>query len=330
MPSSCGDNDRRRSVRRWPRRLLCADPPRSVAPWRRRYRDDAASSRRISHSPPPTALKRAGPSTPKPHYDDSPVDRFFLKLFNARLAAELGDDVRGRGAVTGDYDDVVARCVRLVSEAPNAAEAKARGGRVLRSLLPPGTAPALRFAFGLFPGWFVARHAAAVTPYLLPWLVGRGRVIDAPEDLMVDDASSPPGNAFEALKRMNGERADDRKNRRNQKNQNVPPGYKQGVLLERCRVLEESGCAGVCLNVCKLPTQQFLGEELGLPVTLAPDYETFECRFLFGKTPPPPESDPAFDTPCFGQCPVARVAGDAPSCDRLSPFESDAVGGGGD
>ena len=28
-----------------------------------------------------------------------------------------------------------------------------------------------------------------------------------------------------------------------------------GVKVERCRVLEESGCASVCVNSCKVPTQ---------------------------------------------------------------------------
>ena len=91
------------------------------------------------------------------------------------------------------------------------------------------------------------------------------------------------------------------------------PGYKQGVLLERCRVLEEGGCASVCLNVCKLPTQQFFNEDVGLAVTLEPDYETFECRFVYGKTPKPPELDEAFDTPCFARCPISKQrSGGAP------------------
>ena len=94
-------------------------------------------------------------------------------------------------------------------------------------------------------------------------------------------------------------------------------------------VLEESGCAGVCLNVCKLPTQQFLGEELGLPVTLAPDYETFECRFVYGKTPPPPEQDEAFDTPCFSQCPISRDAGN-PTKPFLRNSGTRASGASGD
>lgn len=29
----------------------------------------------------------------------------------------------------------------------------------------------------------------------------------------------------------------------------------QGILIERCRFLEESGCASVCTNCCQQPTQ---------------------------------------------------------------------------
>ena len=86
------------------------------------------------------------------------------------------------------------------------------------------------------------------------------------------------------------------------------PGYRQGVLLERCRVLEEGGCASVCLNVCKVPTQNFFNE-IGLDVELRPDYETFECRFVYGKKPPEMNEDPAFDTPCFAQCPISKMNG---------------------
>jgi Beta-carotene isomerase D27-like, C-terminal len=28
-----------------------------------------------------------------------------------------------------------------------------------------------------------------------------------------------------------------------------------GVLVERCRYLEESKCIGICINTCKIPTQ---------------------------------------------------------------------------
>lgn len=250
------------------------------------------------------------------------------------MALELGDDP---STATGEYDATMRRCVKLVSTSRTPLEAQQRGERVLRSLLPPGFEVGFRIFISVLPQWFVARHAAKVTPFLLPWLVGPSKVIDAPSQLPVDDTQPIPANAvYSALNGLKLEVAaariaardadagtydffsetssDGRRDRSDEDMPHKPPGfadsgYRQGVLLERCRVLEVSGCASVCLNVCKLPTQAFFNETVGLAVTLVPDYETFECRFVYGKTPPPPEQDQAFDTPCFSQCPISRDAG---------------------
>ena len=250
------------------------------------------------------------------------------------MALELGDDP---STATGEYDATMRRCVKLVSTSRTPLEAQERGERVLRSLLPPGFEVGFRIFISVLPQWFVARHAAKVTPFLLPWLVGPSKVIDAPVQLPVDDTQPIPANAvYSALNGLKLEVAaariaardadagtydffsetssDGRRDRSDEDMPHKPPGfadsgYRQGVLLERCRVLEVSGCASVCLNVCKLPTQAFFNETVGLAVTLVPDYETFECRFVYGKTPPPPEQDQAFDTPCFSQCPISRDAG---------------------
>ena len=303
---------------------------------------------RRSTCAPLRALRR-GPSTPPPSYSDTWVDRFWLRQFHRQVALELGDDP---STATGEYDATMRRCVKLVSTSKTPLEAQQRGERVLRSLLPPGFEVGFRVFIASLPEWFVARHAAKVTPYLLPWLVGPSKVIDAPHNLPVDDAQPIPANAvYSALNGLKLEVAaakiaaadanaakydgslgspsrDAASNVKksylpDEKTKNKPPGfadsgYQQGVLLERCRVLEESGCASVCLNVCKLPTQAFFNETVGLAVTLVPDYETFECRFVYGKTPPPPEQDEAFNTPCFSQCPISRDAGA-----RSKPFLPD-------
>ena len=36
----------------------------------------------------------------------------------------------------------------------------------------------------------------------------------------------------------------------------------------RCRYLEETGCASICINSCKLPTQEFFAQDMGLPLTM--------------------------------------------------------------
>nr|CAB3481914.1 unnamed protein product [Digitaria exilis] len=49
-------------------------------------------------------------------------------------------------------------------------------------------------------------------------------------------------------------------------------GVKQrsGVLIKKCRYLENSGCVGMCVNMCKIPTQDFFTNEFGLPLTMNP------------------------------------------------------------
>lgn len=77
----------------------------------------------------------------------------------------------------------------------------------------------------------------------------------------------------------------------------------QGLLVKRCRFLEESGCASVCVNACKIPTQNFFIEDMGLPLTMTPDYESHECQFSFGRLPTPQEEIDAKSTPCLSRCP---------------------------
>ncbi|KAH8077003.1 DUF4033-containing protein [Aureococcus anophagefferens] len=52
-------------------------------------------------------------------------------------------------------------------------------------------------------------------------------------------------------------------------------GAHQKLVVERCRFLEAGGCASACVNLCKIPTQRFFGEDMGLPLLMEPDYEDF-------------------------------------------------------
>ncbi|GAX75571.1 hypothetical protein CEUSTIGMA_g3014.t1 [Chlamydomonas eustigma] len=94
-----------------------------------------------------------------------------------------------------------------------------------------------------------------------------------------------------------------------------------GVYVERCRYLEEAGCVSVCVNSCKVPTQEFFATKMGLTVTLTPNYENYSCQFSFGKTPSPPDADLAFQSPCFSHCPSRLRAG-------IIPKEVESVTGG--
>uniref|UniRef100_A0A7S4DMS4 Beta-carotene isomerase D27-like C-terminal domain-containing protein n=2 Tax=Lotharella globosa TaxID=91324 RepID=A0A7S4DMS4_9EUKA len=79
-----------------------------------------------------------------------------------------------------------------------------------------------------------------------------------------------------------------------------------GVRVERCRYLEETGCASVCINCCKEPTQRFFKEDMGVDVRMTPNYDDFSCQFDFLQAPLDPSEDPAFNVACFAQCPSQK------------------------
>ena len=78
-----------------------------------------------------------------------------------------------------------------------------------------------------------------------------------------------------------------------------------GVRIERCRVLDESGCSGLCLNMCKRPTEQFFAESWGTPVAMHPNLETGECQLSFGVVPLPLDDDPSIAKGCLAGCPLS-------------------------
>ena len=84
-----------------------------------------------------------------------------------------------------------------------------------------------------------------------------------------------------------------------------------GVLVEKCAVLEHGGCKGLCVHMCKLPTERMFAEQWGLPLHMAPNFETCECQLSFGVVPPPVEEDASLPTGCLGSCPLARDGGPA-------------------
>lgn len=87
------------------------------------------------------------------------------------------------------------------------------------------------------------------------------------------------------------------------------------VFLPMCRYLAESNCAGMCVNLCKAPVQTFFTEELGMPLTMKPNFEDYSCEMVFGLTPLPLEQDEALQQPCLQDCSTAPF--DKPACHKL-------------
>ena len=79
-----------------------------------------------------------------------------------------------------------------------------------------------------------------------------------------------------------------------------------GIHIQKCRYLEQSGCVGMCINMCKLPTQEFFAKEFGFPLTMTPNFEDLSCEMVFGQVAPPLNTEQAYAQPCLtDQCDLA-------------------------
>lgn len=64
---------------------------------------------------------------------------------------------------------------------------------------------------------------------------------------------------------------------------------KSMVYIHKCRYLEASNCTGMCVNMCKKPTETFFKETFGLPLYMEPEFSDGSCKMVFGQEPPPEE-----------------------------------------
>ncbi|KAG5055329.1 hypothetical protein JHK85_007839 [Glycine max] len=66
--------------------------------------------------------------------------------------------------------------------------------------------------------------------------------------------------------------------------------------------LEETNCVGMCINLCKMPSQSFIKDTLGMPVNMVPNFDDMSCEMIFGQEPPASTDDPALKQPCYKLC----------------------------
>ena len=88
------------------------------------------------------------------------------------------------------------------------------------------------------------------------------------------------------------------------------PGVESGQEMRSrwfCRYLAESGCVGMCVNLCKTPTQTFFTEELGMPLTMKPNFDDYSCDMIFGERPPSLAVDEVNTQSCYDTCPQGKA-----------------------
>ncbi|VVA89786.1 unnamed protein product [Arabis nemorensis] len=77
---------------------------------------------------------------------------------------------------------------------------------------------------------------------------------------------------------------------------------KSVVFIEKCRFLEQTNCVGMCTHLCKIPSQIFIKDSLGMPIYMMPDFDDLSCKMMFGQDPPEIQDDPVMKQPCFQFC----------------------------
>ncbi|GMI69337.1 hypothetical protein HRI_000603000 [Hibiscus trionum] len=77
---------------------------------------------------------------------------------------------------------------------------------------------------------------------------------------------------------------------------------KNVVYVKKCRFLEQSNCVGMCINLCKMPSQAFIKDSLGMSVNMVPNFDDMSCEMIFGQDPPASNDDPALKQPCYKLC----------------------------
>ena len=228
-----------------------------------------------------TRLQRRGPIDAPPEHgmQRRPFDGLLYAFFRAKLVQQLG----GSDTASKDFAGLIELIRKLNTHFPASGKVGTQKAaqNILRSLFPSWLPAAFAVMFSKpFPA-FSARMNAIITGLTTYWLMGESEIIDVDVD----------GGSV---------------------------GVGQGLLVKRCRYLEEAGCASICVNTCKIPTQNFFCQDMGLPLTMTPDYDDFSCTFAFGLTPPPVFDDEAMRVACFSQCPTAKApTGELSNCHQI-------------
>ncbi|EFJ23185.1 hypothetical protein SELMODRAFT_103815 [Selaginella moellendorffii] len=219
---------------------------------------------------------KPAPMGQKTRYKDSIFDRAFMSLFSRKMESATGMDKILTWFISSLYDLKKSDVGRATNKPGYDGFVDVSRG-VLKGRTPVEQRALVRQVFlsimppgapetfrKLFPPtkWACEFNAAITVPFF-QWLVG-------------------PCETFEV--EVNGVKQN------------------SGVKILKCRYLENSSCAGMCVNVCKIPTQDLFTNDFGLPLTMTPNFEDMSCEMIYGLQPPSLEEDPALKQPCLERC----------------------------
>jgi hypothetical protein len=208
-------------------------------------------------------------------------DNIFDKLFINLFSKKMARAL-GKNSQLKGYDGFVDLSKQIM-QGRNAYQQQELVAVVLKSLIPGVVLKIIRTVFP--PAQLVCELNAWFATLMFEWLVGKCEV----KEVEITQANG--------IKKI----------------------QKSGVKIKKCRYLEQSGCVGMCVNMCKLPTQKFFTQEFGIPLTMIPDFDDLSCEMIFGQIPPPLETESAYYQSCLAtQCGMARPT--AASCPKVRDY----------
>ncbi|KAK9084355.1 hypothetical protein Scep_030826 [Stephania cephalantha] len=192
----------------------------------------------------------------------------FDRLFLDLFRSKMVQEV-GWDSEKPGYDGLIEVANQLMVKARSNAETVETAVRILRSLFPPLLLELYKMLVApIGNGKLAAIMVARVTALTCQWLMGR---------CTANSVDFPDGSSWAS-----------------------------GVFVERCKYLEESKCAGICINTCKLPTQAFFKDYMGVPLLMEPNFSDYSCQFKFGLLPSEASEDEILRQPCLEICPNAN------------------------
>jgi Beta-carotene isomerase D27-like, C-terminal len=201
------------------------------------------------------------PNTVPTIVKDEYNDNLIDRLFIWLFSRKMSQAL-GTGTEVSGYGGFVDLSKQIM-QGRNAQQQQVIVARVLQSLVPAPVLWAIRTFFA--PTRLVCVLNAWFAAQMFEWLVGPCKVTQAEINLEDGTVRSQPS----------------------------------AVQIEKCRYLADSGCVGMCVNMCKVPTQEFFTEKFGIPLTMTPNFEDLSCKMIFGQIPSPPETDAAYNQPCL-------------------------------
>lgn len=202
------------------------------------------------------------------------IDKILFSRFSSSVATEL------KSSSPKTYKNLIDDIHSMILSESSSEIATIKGTNILVRLFPPGLLPAYKLIFSPFPN-FSAWMNTWVTHWATSWLMGPSKVYDIEISQQFESNNSVLAYS----------------------NKQTIILEQQGLLVEKCTFLETCGCIRTCTYACKIPTQRFFNDYMGLPVTLKPNFTDYSCKFEFGIKPVIDiEDDDVFTHPCLSIC----------------------------